>query len=195
MCGLRLPAGGDRSLAFEAFGFVEGVLALVVLGLFLGQGIVVRPTHWMERVSLAYWLGATAVLLRLALPPPGIGYWMGTVILVAALLGAAGRDDRRRTLVTLATALALCGLLRFGVIPFLWRHASLPDVGPFGLGELSDWAKGLVTDYQPVRAGNEVLNVVGVGFYALALRPGWPALPSLARGARALRSDSSAEGV
>jgi hypothetical protein len=109
----------------------------------------------------------------LALPPPGIGYWMGTVILAAALLGAAGSDDRRRTPVTLATALALCGLLRFGVIPFVWRHASLPDVGPFGLEGLSDWAKGLVTDYQPVRGGNEILNVVGVALYALALRRGW----------------------
>jgi hypothetical protein len=166
---MRLPAAGDRSLAFESFGFVEGVLALVVLGLFLGQGVLERPAHWMEKITLGYWLGATAVLLRLALPPPGIGYWIGSVILAAALFGAAGRGERRRTLVTLATALALCGTIRFGVIPFLWRHASLPDVGPFALNELSDWAKGLVTDYQPVRAGNEIVNVVGVAFYALAL--------------------------
>ncbi len=101
LCGLRLPAAGDRTLAFEAFGFVEGVLALVVLGLFLAQGSVARPAHWMDGLALAYWLGATAVLLRLALPPPGIGYWVGTVILAAALFGAAGRDDRRRTLLTL----------------------------------------------------------------------------------------------
>jgi hypothetical protein len=184
LCGLRLPAGRDRTLAFEPFGFVEGVLALVVLGLFLGQGIVARPARWMDRLALAYWFGATAVLLRLALPPPGIGYWIGTVIVAAALFGAAGRDDRRRTLVTLGTALTLCGMLRFAVIPFIWRHASLPDVGPFELGGLSDWVKGLVTDYQPVRSGNEILNVVGVALYALALRHGWPASPLLAGAGR-----------
>jgi hypothetical protein len=173
--GLRLPARGGRTLAFEAFGFVEGVLALIVLGLFLSQGVLARPAHWVERLALGYWLAATAVLLRLALPPPGLGYWLGVTIVTAALLGAAGRDDRRRTLVTLAIAVALCGTLRFAVIPFIWRRANLPDVGPFELAGLSDWAKGLVSDYQPVRAGNEVLNVAGVGLYALALRLGWPA--------------------
>lgn len=175
LCGLRLPARGGRTLAFEAFGFVEGILALVVLGLFLSQGVLARPAHWMERLTLAYWLTATAVLLRLALPPPGLGYWLGVTLVSAALLGAAGRDDRRRTPITLAIAVALCGTLRFAVIPFIWRRANLPDVGPFELAGLSDWAKGLVSDYQPVRTGNEILNVAGVALYALALRLGWPA--------------------
>ncbi len=75
-------------------------------------------------------------------------------------------------------------MLRFALIPFVWRHVSLPDLGPFGLSELGDWAKGLVSGYQPVRAGNEILNVVGVALYALALRRGWPAWRSLSRGPR-----------
>jgi hypothetical protein len=183
LCGVRLPVAGDRSLAFEAFGFVEGTLAIVVLGLFLGQSVLPRPAHWLDRVGLAYWLVATAVLLRLALPPPGLGYWIGAGILVASLLRVAGRDDRRRTLVTLGIAVSLCGMLRFAVIPFVWRRASLSDLGPFELAGLGDWAKGLVTDYQPVRAGNEILNVAGVALYALAIRLGWPTI-SAAAGAR-----------
>ena len=177
LCGIRLPAAGERTLAFEAFGFVEGVLALLALFLFLRQGVLARPAGWLERLSLAYWLGATAVLLRVTLPPPGLGYWIGTAILAAGLLGAFGGDDRRRSLFTLGIAVAICGVLRFGVIPFLWRHATLPDLGPLEVSGLSDWAKGLVTDYQPVRAGNEILNVLGVALYALAIWRAWPQDP------------------
>jgi hypothetical protein len=176
LCGLRLPAEGERTLAFEAFGFVEGVLALLVLFLFLRQGVLRLPGHWSERLILAYWFGATAVLLRLGLPPPGLGYWVGTAILAAALLGAFGGDDRRRSLFTLGIALAICGMLRFALIPFVWRNATLPDLGPLDLGGISDWVKGLVTDYQPVRQGNEVLNVAGIALYALAVWRSWPEL-------------------
>lgn len=174
LTGLRLPARGDRTLAFEGFGFVEGVLALLVLFLFLQQGVLASPRHLLERALLAYWLGSTAVLLKLALPPPGLGYWIGTVLIAAALLGASGGEDRRRTLLTLGLAIALCGTLRFAIIPFVWRHASLPDLGPLELGGISDWAKGLVTEHEPVRAGNQVLNVMGVALYAVALRRSWP---------------------
>jgi hypothetical protein len=189
LCGVRLPQGSERTLAFEAFGFVEGVLALLVLFLFLRQGALAPPARAFDRLLLAYWLFATAVLLRLALPPPGLGYWIGAGILGAALLGAFGGDDRRRSLFTLGVAVALCGTIRFGVIPFLWRNATLPDLGPLRLEGVTDWAKGLVTDYQPVRAGNEVLNVAGVALYAVALWRSWPAewplnLPGLAAGDR-----------
>lgn len=176
LCGVRLPTAGDRTLAFEPFGFVEGVLALLVLFLFMRQGMLAPPRHWSERLLLAYWFGASAVLLKLALPPPGLGYWIGSVILAAALLGAFGGGDRRRTLFTLGIAVALCGVLRFGLIPFVWRNATLPDLGPLELSGISDWAKGLVTDYQPVRRGNEVLNAAGIALYALALWRAWPAL-------------------
>ncbi|MBA2564254.1 MAG: hypothetical protein H0V09_02370 [Gemmatimonadetes bacterium] len=175
LCGLRLPAGEDRSLAFEAFGFVEGVLALLALHLFIRQGALPFPSTSPLRITLPYWLCATAVMLRLALPPPGVGYWIGAGLLTAALLGASGGADRRRTLFTLGTALAICGVLRFSVIPFVWRSASLPDLGPVPLGGVSDWAKGLFTEYHPVRTGNEVLNVAGIALYAAALWRAWPA--------------------
>lgn len=175
LCGLRLPAAAERTLAFEAFGFVEGVLALLVLFLFLRQGILPTPAGGFDRLLLLYWLAATAVLLRVALPPPGLGYWIGTAILAAVLLGAFGGGDRRRSLFTLGIAVAACGVVRFGVIPFVWRNAALPDLGPIELSGLSDWAKGLVTDYQPVRPGNEILNVLGIALYALAIWRLWPA--------------------
>lgn len=178
LTGVRLPAAGDRTLAFEAFGFVEGVLALLVLFLFLRQGVLPRPAGALEHALLAYWLFATAVLLRMALPPPGIGYWLGTLLLAFVLLGAFGGGDRRRSLFVLGIAIAVSGAVRFAVIPFLWRNASLPDLGPIGLTGLSDWAKGLLTDYEPVLRGNEVLNVLGVALYGAALWRSWPSEPA-----------------
>ncbi|MFN2433100.1 MAG: hypothetical protein ABR599_09875, partial [Gemmatimonadota bacterium] len=88
--------------------------------------------------------------------------------------GAFGGGERRRSLFTLGIAVALSGTLRSAVIPFVWRNASLPDLGPLELSGISDWAKGLVTEYEPVRAGNEVLNVMGIALYALALWRSWP---------------------
>jgi hypothetical protein len=178
LTGVRLPAAGDRALAFDAFGFVEGVLALLVLFLFLRQGVLPRPAGALEHAVLAYWLFATAVLLRMALPPPGIGYWLGTLLLAFVLLGAFGGGDRRRSLFVLGIAVAVSGAVRFAVIPFLWRNAVLPDLGPIELTGLGDWAKGLVTDYEPVLPGNEVLNVLGVALYAAALWRTWPPEPA-----------------
>jgi hypothetical protein len=149
----------------------------VVVGLFLHQRVIAPPLAWTDRLTLAYWFGATAVLLRLALPPPGVGYWIGTGILAAGLLGASGGGDRRRTLVTLGVAVALCGMLRFALVPFVWRHASLPDLGPIELGGVSEWAKGLVTDYQPVRPFNEIVNALGLCLFGLAIRRAWPQSP------------------
>jgi hypothetical protein len=175
LAGIRLPATGNRTLAFEAFGFVEGVLALLVLYLFVRQGTLPRPRFWFERLILAYWLFATAVLLRMALPPPGLGYWIGTAILGSVLLGVFSGNDRRRTVFSLGVALAACGVIRFGIIPFVWRNAALPDLGPLEFSGISDWAKGLVTDYEPVLAGNEILNLLGVALFACALWRVWPA--------------------
>ena len=174
LTGLRLPAAGERALAFEAFGFVEGILALLTLFLFLRQGVLTRPAGPLDHAVLAYWLFATAVLLRMALPPPGIGSWLGTLLFAFVLLGAFGGGDRRRSVFVLGVALAVSGAVRFAVIPFLWRNATLPDLGPIELTGISDWAKGLVTDYEPVLAGNEILNVLGVALYALALWRSWP---------------------
>lgn len=160
LAGVQLRSEG---VGYQAFGMVEGVLALFLAYILLLRRVWTRPAGALGWVAVAYGTLANAQLLELLLPPPGLLQWVVVTVLAFSAWGALGGRSPTRLLASLASLALLLALLKFSVLPVLWERSGPAPGQAFGLGDLAESARRLFADYQPLGPGGEL-----VGFLALA---------------------------
>lgn len=172
VAGVALVPDG---VEYRAFGMVEGVFALLLAYLLVFRGAWERPealTGWM---AVAYGVLASAQVLELLLPPPGMIEWMVVAGIAVTAWGAFSGGTRRRLVVSLGSLALLLAVLKFSVIPVLWTRMGPAAGTGFGLGDVAEGVRRTFADYRPLRPAGQLVGFVALAFWALGTRLLWPA--------------------
>lgn len=159
---------------YRLFGVTEGIFAIFLVHVLLARGAWLRHPGPLGWVAVGYGAWATAQLLELLLPPPGVLEWIVVVALAMSAWAMLAGGSRERLVASLATLALLLALLNFSVIPALWERAGPAPGEAFGLGDLAEGARRLVVDYEPVRRSGQLLGVIAIALWAAATRLLWP---------------------
>lgn len=170
LAGVQLVEGGTR---YRTPGLVEGVFALLLTYVLLLRGAWVRPPGWLGWVAVAYGAAASAQLLEMLLPPPGVIEWMVVFVLAFAAWGALTAGTRTRLMASLASLALLLALVRYSVIPVLWERVGPAPGAAFGLGDAAESVRRILADYEPVRPGGQLLGLLALAFWTLGTRLLW----------------------
>lgn len=166
-------APGPRGFSYRTFGITEGLGAILLTYIFLERRVWWSAARRLRWVAFVYGTVATAQILELLLPEPGILEWMVLTGLAFAVWAAVGARSRKRLLAGLAVVASLLAMLKFSVVPTLWVRAG-PAVGAaWGLGDLAEGARRLVVDHEPITAAGQLLGVVAIGLWAAGTRLLW----------------------
>ncbi len=163
-----------EGVEYRAFGMVEGVFALLFAYLLSFRGAWERPESATGWIAVIYGTIATAQVLELLLPPPGMIEWMVVVALAVTSWGAFSGGTRRRLVFTLATLALLLAVLKFSVIPVLWGRMGPAPGTAFGLGDAAESVRRTFADYRPLRPVGQLVGFVALALWAMATRLLWP---------------------
>lgn len=170
LAGLQLVEGGTR---YRTAGVVEGVFALLLVYVLLLRGAWIRPPGWAGWLAVAYGTAASAQLLEMLLPPPGVIQWMVVFVLAFAAWGALTAGTRTRLIGSLASLALLLALLRYSVIPVLWERVGPAPGAAFGIGDAVESVRRVLADHEPVRPAGELLGLLALALWALGTRLLW----------------------
>lgn len=172
LAGLTLLPDG---VAYTTFGMVGGLLAILLTYLFLLRGVWSPAPGALRWLPLVYGTAATAQLLTLLLPPPGVVQWVVVTGLAFTLWGAFATRTRANLMLGLGTIGVLLALLKFSVIPFLWERSGPGPGEAWGLGDLAEGFRRLFVEFVPLRSGGELPGFLAIVCWVLATRLLWPA--------------------
>ncbi|HEX2188937.1 MAG TPA: hypothetical protein VHG51_08580 [Longimicrobiaceae bacterium] len=172
LAGVQLVEVGTR---YRTPGLVEGVFALLLVYVLLLRGVWIRPPGWTGWLAVAYGAAASAQLLEMLLPPPGVIEWMVVFVLAFAAWGALTAGTRTRLVASLASLALLLALVRYSVIPVLWERVGPAPGEAFGLGNAAEGIRRVLADHEPVRAGGQLLGLLALALWALGTRLLWDA--------------------
>lgn len=188
----------DGGVEYRAFGLVEGIFALLLCHVLLLRRAWVRGPGLPGWAAVGYGTVATAQLLALLLPPPGVVQWMVVTGLAFSAWAALGARSATRLLAALATVALFLALLKFSIIPFLWVRAG-PSAGEaWGLGNLAEGFRRLFVEYRPVGRSAELVGFLALACWAAATRLLWPdprpAVPAPSEGTATRPGDQISPG-
>ena len=164
----------EGAVEYRIFGMVEGVFALLLAYLLMMRGAWTRPAGALGWMAVAYGTVATAQVLELLFPPPGLVEWVVVAGVAIAAWGVFSGGTRRRLVGSLASLAVLLALLKFSVIPVLWERLGGPAQGTaFGLGDLAETVRRVFADHRPMRRGGELVGFAALCCWALATRVLW----------------------
>jgi len=169
--GLRVTAAG---VAYELFGVVDGLAALLILYVLLGTGALSWPRDTWGAVVLIYGAAATAQLVSLLLPPPGVLEWIVLGLLLYAAWNASYAVHRTRVMLALGLVALALAALKYSVLPFVWVRTELPHTPLIDLRSLGEGLKGLVAAYVPSRPVTQALAFLALLCWVLAVWLQWP---------------------
>ncbi|HYJ78329.1 MAG TPA: hypothetical protein VEW03_01900 [Longimicrobiaceae bacterium] len=169
-----LARGG---VEYRTFGLVEGVFALLMAYLLVVRGAWARPAGIAGWAALAYGTVATAQVLELLFPPPGLLEWVVVAAVAISAWGLFAAGSRRRLVASLASLAVLLALVKFSVIPVLWERIGPAPGTAFGLGDLAESARRVFADHRPMRPGGELIGFAALCCWALATRLLWADAP------------------
>jgi hypothetical protein len=158
----------EHGVEYHLFGLVEGVFALLLGYILVLRGAWAAPAGVCGWIAVVYGTVATAQVLELLFPPPGLVQWV-VVTGVAITAWSVFSAGSPRRLVT--------SLVRYSVIPVLWAHLGPAEGTAFGLGNLAEGARRVFADWHPVRPASELIGFVAICCWALATRLVWSARP------------------
>ena len=167
LAGVTPRAGG---VDYRTFGIVEGIFALLLAHLFLAREVWTREGGWMGWLPVAYGTVATAQVVALLLPPPGVLQWVVVTGLAFSAFAAFAARSSTRLLAGLGAVALLLALLNFSVIPFLWVRAGPGPGEAWGLGNLAEGFRRLFVEYQPLGPGGELIGFAAIACWAAATR-------------------------
>lgn len=170
LAGVHLVEGGTR---YALPGVVEGIFALLLTYVLLLRRAWSPPPGVAGWAAVAYGAAATAQLLELLLPPPGIIEWVTVFVLALTAWGALAAGTRTRLMASLATLAVLLALLKFSVIPTLWKRAGPAPGAAFGLGDAAESLRRLFAEHHPMRPAGELLGVLALALWVLGTRLLW----------------------
>jgi hypothetical protein len=169
--GLRVTASG---VEYKLFGVVDGLSALLLLYVLLGTGALSWPRDAWGAVVLVYGAAATAQLVSLLLPPPGVLEWVVVGLLLYAAWNATYAVHRTRVMLTLGLVALALAALKYSVLPFVWVRTELPHTPIIDIRALGEGLKGLVAAYVPSRPVTQALAFVAILAWVLAVWLQWP---------------------
>lgn len=171
VAGIALVPEG---VEYRAFGMVEGVFALLYAYLLVFRGAWARPEGVTGWIALSYGTVASAQVLELLLPPPGMIEWMVVAALAVTSWGAFSGGTRRRLVFSLATLALLLAVIKFSVIPVLWGRMGPAAGTAFGLGDAAEAVRRTFADYRPLRPAGQLVGFVALALWAAGTRLLWP---------------------
>ncbi|HEX2077817.1 MAG TPA: hypothetical protein VHG08_08915 [Longimicrobium sp.] len=163
-----------EGVEYRAFGMVEGVFALLLAYLLVYRGAWERPAGATGWIAVAYGTMASAQVLELLLPPPGMIEWMVVAGIAVTAWGAFSGGTRRRLIFSLASLALLLAVLKFSVIPVLWARMGPAAGTAFGLGDVAESVRRTFADYRPLRPTGQLVGFVALALWALGTRLLWP---------------------
>lgn len=172
LAGVALVPDG---VEYRVFGMVEGVFALLLAYLLVMRGVWPSPRTLVGWVAAVYGAVATAQVLELLFPPPGMVEWMVVAALAITSWAAFSGGTRRRLVVSLATLALLLAVLKFSVIPVLWERVGPAPGTALGLGDVAEGVRRVFADHRPLRPAGQLVGFAALGLWALATRLLWPA--------------------
>lgn len=158
---------GESGFAYRTFGVTEGILAILLSHVMLQRSVWWSPPGALRWIAVAYGTIATAQILDLLIPAPGVLEWMVLTGLAFSAWAIVGARSRSRLLGSLSAVALLLAILKFSIIPVLWDRAGPGPGEAWGLGDLAEGLRRLVVDYEPVTPAGQL-----VGFAAIALWAG-----------------------
>lgn len=172
LAGVTLVADG---VVYRTFGLVEGIFALLLTYVLVHRGAWPPPTGLAGWVAVGYGTLASAQLLELLFPPPGVIEWGVVGALSIAAWSALGRGSRERLVVSLASLALVLAVLKFSLIPAVWAGTGPAAGTAFGLGDLAERGRRFLADGQPVRPISQLVGFAGLCLWVAATRLVWPA--------------------
>lgn len=164
---------GMDGLSYNTFGITEAIIALLLTHVFVRHGVWWSPLGALRWLALGYGAVATAQLLELLIPPPGVLEWLVLTGIAFSAWAVVAAGSRSRLLAGLAALGLLLAVLKFSVIPVLWNRAGPGPGEAWGLGDLAEGLRRLVVDYQPVTAGGQLLGAGAIALWAAGTRLLW----------------------
>jgi len=180
LAGMHLT-GDDTQ--YRVFGFLEGAFALLLTYTLTLRRVWPSPENALAWVPVVYGTLATAQLLDLLFPPPGVVEWVVVTGVAVHAWGTIGVRSRQRLVMRLATLTVLLALLRFSVIPILWGREEPTTGGVLGLGNPLEGVRRWFVAYEPIGPTGQLVGFVALCLWVLATRLLWP--PGEERPARA----------
>ena len=171
LAGVALVPEG---VEYRAFGMVEGVFALLLSYLLVFRRGWHAPEDAVGWIAVAYGTLASAQVLELLLPPPGMIEWMVIAGVAVTAWGAFSGGSRRRLVFTLASLALLLAVLKFSVIPVLWGRIGPQPGTAFGLGDAAEGVRRVLADYRPLRPIGQFVGFVAIACWAAGTRLLWP---------------------
>jgi len=169
--GLRV---GVTRLEYHFLDLVDGLAALLILYVMLNTAALSWPRDRWGAVVLVYAAGATAQLVSLLLPPPGIVEWLVLIVLLYFAWNASYSAHRSRVMLTLGTVALALAALKYSVLPFIWARTNLPRTPIVDLQALAEGVKGLLATYVPSRPITQVFAFTALLAWVLAVWLQWP---------------------
>jgi hypothetical protein len=169
--GLRVTATG---VEYQLFGVVDGLSALLISYVLLGTGALSWPRDAWGTAVLIYGAAATAQVVSLLLPPPGVLEWVVVGLLLYAAWNASYAVHRTRVMLALGLVALALAALKYSVLPFVWVRTELPHTPIVDLRPLGEGLKGLVAAYVPSRPVTQALAFLAILCWVLAVWLQWP---------------------
>ncbi len=170
--------GGLRStslgLEYHLFGLIDGLAALLILYVLLNTGALSWPRDFWGGVLLVYAAAATAQLVALLLPPPGLVQWLVIGGLLYFAWGASYSAHRTRVMLGLGLVAVALAVLKYSVLPFVWARAQMPATPIVDLRALAESIKGFFAVYVPSRPISQFFAFTAILAWVLAVWLQWP---------------------
>lgn len=166
---------GPTGVTYRTFGITEGVLALLFTYILSLRHAWIRSPGITGWLAVGYGTVASAQILELLLPPPGVVEWMVVTGLALSAWAALAGRSRKRLMASMASLAVLLALLKFSVIPFVWERAGPGPGEAWGLGNMAESFRRLFVDYEPIQPIGQILGFVAIACWALATRLLWEA--------------------
>jgi hypothetical protein len=163
----------EHGVEYHLFGLVEGVFALLLGYILVLRGAWPAPAGLCGWAAVVYGTMATAQVLELLFPPPGLVQWVVVTGVAITAWSVFSAGSPRRLVASLASLAVVLALVRYSVIPVLWAHLGPAQGTALGLGNLAESARRVFADWRPVRPASELVGFVAICCWALATRLVW----------------------
>lgn len=164
----------DTRIEYHLFGLVDGLAALLIVYVMLNTAALSWPRDRWGIVVLAYAAAATAQLVSLLLPEPGLVEWLVLIALLYFAWNASYSAHRTRVMLALGTVAVALAAVKYSVLPFIWARANLPQTPFLDLRALSEGVKGLLAVDVPTRPITQVFAFGALLAWVLGVWLQWP---------------------
>ncbi len=164
-------------LDYHLFSIVDGLAALLVVYVLLNTAVLSWPRDAWGAVVLVYAAVATAQLISMLLPPPGLVQWIVLGLLIYFAWSAVFSVHRTRIVLSLGLVALALAALKYSVLPFVWSVTELPQTPILDLRALSESVRRLFAVYVPSHPMTQVFAFAAILAWVTGIWVGWPPEP------------------